>query len=151
MGSVTRVDIYGKDGRMKLNSMDMWSVYTAFAPMDDGRVLVKVGISVVPHNRVVQLYCNCPFPIVRAAFIQAGRKKKALAIERGILDTFVDKKTRGEWLVFPDDAQERKLFAERSRAIVEGQTGMPCKWTHISKAQISASIAAGFSRFEMGG
>ncbi len=151
MGSVTRIEQYGRDGRLKLGHMDMWHVYTAYAPMDDGRVLVKVGISVVPHNRLVSLHCNCPFPIEMAAFVDVGRKKQALAVERGILGSFPQFKTRGEWLAIPNDAENRKAFASKCRAIVEVQTRKPCKWRKVSREQIAASISASFRKFDMGG
>lgn len=129
-----RLDLYDA-GRMKLGG-DSYFVYTAYAPMDEAQVLVKVGISTIPYQRFVAIHCNSPFPIELGAFTLVGRKKQALAAERRILAEFSEYKTRGEWLCLPMKAEVKQHFALMTKAIIADVTGKPVKWKRATGDQI---------------
>lgn len=127
--------------RGKTVAADWWYVYTAYAPFDDGRTLVKVGISSVPHERMVSLYCSCPFPIRIASWVSVGRKGVARKVEHQILKKFERFSTRGEWLLLPNDAEFKKTFASETRQLVQTLTRRPVEWTRFSESQIRELMA----------
>jgi hypothetical protein len=131
--------------RGKTIPADWWYVYTAFAPFDDGRTLVKVGISSIPHERMVGIYCSCPFPVRLAAWVAVGRKSFARRIEYRILKHFERYKTRGEWLLLPNDPESKQEFAAESRKLVEIHTKRPAEWTRFTEAQIKDVMAVRLS------
>lgn len=133
--------IYDSTGRRR-DEADTWFVYTAFADMDDQHVIVKVGISTKPFERLVAVHSNSPFGVDLAAFAVVGSKRRALACERRILEEFADHKTRGEWLKLPRDEMTRKRFAETARAVVRGQIGADFQWRRVTREQIVATISA---------
>ncbi len=139
--STTRVHFWDKDGRMK-RGWDAWFVYTAYAPMDDSEVLVKVGISTIPYTRFVTIHCNSPFPIEMAAFTSVGRKGDATSAERQILEAYKDQKTRGEWLRLPLTAESKKGFATMAKNIIESVTGKPVKWQRVTNAQLRSFMSS---------
>lgn len=139
--SMGRIDLYDKNGRIKLGGWDSWFVYTAYARLD-ADVLIKVGVSTVPYERFVTIYCNCPFPIEFAAFTSVGKKRDALSAERQILEAFESHKTRGEWLRIPHTAEMKKQFARDSGKIIASVTGRPVKWQRANGAQIKAFMSA---------
>jgi hypothetical protein len=139
MSIVTR-KIYGTDGYRR-NEADAWFVYTAFADLDDGYVIVKVGISTKPYERLVNVHSNSPFGVDLAAFAVVGSKRRALACERRILEEFAQYKTRGEWLKLPRNAETKAKFAECVRLVVKGQTGADFKWRRVTREQIVATIS----------
>lgn len=128
-------------GKALPRSSRWWYVYTAYAPFDDGRVLTKVGISSMPHERFVALYCSCPFVIRLCAFTSVGTEKQASRVESAILREFGQYKTRGEWLLLPADEVTRKRFAEFSRRQAEQITRKPVEWSRFTEEQIRAVIA----------
>jgi hypothetical protein len=128
-------------GTAEPRSQRWWYIYTAYAPFDDGRVLVKVGISSMPHQRFVALYCGCPFTIRLCAFTSVGTEKQAHRVESAILKEFSQYKTRGEWLLLPTDELIKKRFAEFCRKEGEKITRKPVKWTRFNEEQIRAVIS----------
>lgn len=139
--SITTIRAWDKEGRLKAG-WDQWFVYTAYAPMDESEVLIKVGISTVPFTRFGALYCNSPFPLEYAAFTPVGRKGKALTVERRVLANFAQYKTRGEWIRLPMTAEMKNEFAAKTRAVVTFVTGKPVEWTRVSAAQIRAAMSS---------
>lgn len=137
--SVVRIDAWGKDGRLKQG--DAYFVYTAFAPMGEDEVLVKVGISTVPYERLVTIYCNCPFPVEMAAFVMVGRKKAALKVEREILAHYAESSTRGEWLRLPLTQEAKRDFASVSSRTVRSVTKQDVKWQRVTGSQIRTFMA----------
>ncbi len=113
-----------------------WYIYTAYAPFEDGRVLVKVGISSSPHERVVSIYCSSPFTVKYAAFTSVGSAKKVRKLEAKILKEFSAYSTRGEWLLLPSDEATKKMFAERTRKLTEETTKESVNWTRFTEEQI---------------
>lgn len=138
--SVVKMELWDAAGRLKLGP-DSYFLYTAYAPMSESETLVKVGISTIPYQRLVAIYCNTPFPIELASFALMGRKRNALRAERAILSQFEEFKTRGEWLKLPSTKEMRERFASSSRVVVEQITGKPVKWQRASSDQIRAYMA----------
>lgn len=138
--SVVRMELWDAAGRLKL-ATDSYFLYTAYAPMSDDEVLVKVGISTIPYQRLVAIYCNTPFPVELAAFTVMGRKRNALRAERVILEQFAEHKTRGEWLKLKSDQETRQRFATAARKVVEQITGKPVQWQRVSSSQIRAYMS----------
>lgn len=124
---------------------DGWFVYVALCPIDDGEVFVKIGISTVPYTRIYTVSCNCPYPVEMAFFTYAGRKKKALAIERNILNTFEENRTRGEWLRMDTKQETKRNFAKAIQLIILNQTGSLPAWRKATGIQIrdAASVKMG--------
>lgn len=131
--------------RGKTIPADWWYVYTAYAPFDDGRTLVKVGISSVPHERMVAIYCSCPFPVRMAAWVPVGKKGVARRIENRILKEFEKFSTRGEWLLLPNDPEFKQRFAVQTRDLVAGLTRRSVAWTRFSESQIREVMAVKIS------
>lgn len=136
---IERLDYFDTAGRVR--DAGAYFVYTAFAPVIDpagarNGVLVKVGISSVPFERMIPLHCNSPFPVELAAFALVGRKKTALRVESRILQHFREYKTRGEWLWLPDTEEVKGEFSLRTRAFIADATGKPVTWRRITGKQI---------------
>lgn len=117
---------------------DGWFVYTAFCPLDDAEVFIKVGVSTVPYTRLFSIHSNSPYPVELAFFTYAGTKKRALAIERGILTEFKAHKTRGEWLRMDTRRETKRAFALACEKLVVNQTGALPEWKRATGGQILA-------------
>lgn len=143
--SITTFCPYDEDGRARRT--DTWFVYQAFAEMPSNHVLVKVGISTKPFERLMAIYCNSPFLIELACFAPAGGKKRALGIESRTLSEFRGYATRGEWLMLPTTADVKRSFAERSSTIFKAVTGSPPPWRRVTGDQIRAQIAFSIKKF----
>ncbi len=126
---------------------DTCFLYTAFAPMvlfkhdrseirDAEKVLVKVGISSIPMQRLHQIQCGSPFHIEIAAFAPAGYRETARKIETRILRRFRAYKTRGEWLMLPNTPEMRKDFALDARGAIHDITGRPVEWRRVSRKEL---------------
>lgn len=133
--SLTTVCCYDSQGR--LQGLDAgWFVYTAICPAYADRVLIKVGITGHPYNRLAQIHNNSPYPIEIAAFVPVGSKETALRVEREILAEFPDRLTRGEWIDLP--ASSGAQFRDSATQAFMRRMGTPPKWTKVSGEQIRA-------------
>lgn len=126
---------FDKDGRhRKLDAG--YFVYTAFCPARDGVVLIKVGISTTPFNRMVSINMQSPYPVELAAFCMVGQKSKGLAFEQRMLDAYPDRQTRGEWIDVKDTPEERKRFAETCGTILRAILKSKPAWKTVNSEQI---------------
>lgn len=140
--AVYRIADDRRPGESKNMAWAGWFLYTAYAPLDSETVLVKVGISSIPYQRLASIYCNCPFPISYAAFTAVGSKRDALAAERAILQSFAEHKTRGEWLKLGCDEATKKRFAAVTATTVTAITKKPVEWRRVKPEQIKAFMTA---------
>lgn len=113
-----------------------WFNYVALCPCSDSEVLVKVGISTIPYDRLYTIHSNSPYPVELAYFNMAGTKKRALAIERGILNAFAEFKTRGEWLKLDSSPVTKKRFANLCADTIKAVTKVPPDWRKATGSQI---------------
>lgn len=113
-------------------------IYTAFCPVNRDEVLIKVGISTIPYQRLVDVHCNSPYPIELACFAPAGDRGRARRIEKTILAQFAEFKTRGEWIKLSTDAEMKKRFSDSCNAVVKLNNGTAPKWIRIDRAQLTA-------------
>jgi hypothetical protein len=127
---------------------DAHFLYTAFAPIQRNQrdpakrsaaneVLVKVGISRTPMNRLMAIHHNSPFRVELAAFAPAGWKRTAQLAEKRILACFREYRTRGEWLMLPCTPDMKAQFAKKARVILGDVTGAPVTWTRVTNQQIA--------------
>lgn len=129
---------------------DAYFLYNAFAPMqantrdkeqqkvEADHILVKVGISTVPMNRIHAVHQNCPFRVAYAAFTPLyAFKQKAEAIEAEILEDHREYRTRGEWLMIPNTAELKQQFSSRVRIIVERSICRPVEWRRVTGNEIA--------------
>jgi hypothetical protein len=134
------------EGRLLAES---FFLYTAFAPVQantrdqerqkevPAQILVKVGISTVPMNRIVAVHMNSPFRVAYAAFTPLlCAKRKAEKTESAILMHFRQYRTRGEWLLMPNTKESKEEFAYRSRIIIARDTGRPVEWRRVSADEL---------------
>lgn len=129
---------------MVMNALDTGSayyfVYLAFAPGPSGLVLVKVGISQRPLDRLVEINGYSPFPVQMAAFTPAGPKSRATRIEAAILARFQDGTTRGEWVALRDNPEDRSTFSSECLSIVRSVTRIPVTWARVNQKQIKERL-----------
>lgn len=121
---------------------DYYFLYLAFAPAPKDLVVVKVGISQKPLERVVGVHQNCPFAVEFAAYTPVGPKSRARKVEAAILRTFQTVETRGEWLVIEDTPENRKNFAAGCVALIRERTKIPVTWARINGDRIMAESVA---------
>ena len=130
---------------------DSFFLYNSFAPIQANtrdkekqkieaeHILVKVGISTVPMNRIHAVHLNCPFRVAYAAFTPLySAKQKAERIESEILEDLRQYKTRGEWLMLPNTDQVRQEFSRRVRIVIERSIGKPVEWRRVTGGEIAA-------------
>lgn len=134
----------GRLSRHGITYPDAWFVYAGLADTGKPIGLVKVGISVVPLDRLVTVHCNSPYPIRAAMWAMVGGRTQAARAESRIKKAFADKKTRGEWFEFDfTDAESKRRFNSTMRALCEIEAGMKLKWTKIDGSHIAAQMATG--------
>lgn len=133
-------------------SSDAHFLYTAFAPVqvncrdiekrsEAAQVLVKVGISTVPMNRLVAIHCASPFRVAYAAFTPLLKAKRAAErVETRVLRAFRAYRTRGEWLLLPNTSEMKAEFSLKSKAIIADMTGRPTVWTRVSGQEIAGLV-----------
>lgn len=132
---------YRKVRSYRSEDLSGFFVYTAFCPVNDQEVLVKVGISSIPYDRLATIYCNSPYPVVLAFFCQIGRKKTALSVERAILNSFSEFKTRGEWLKLSTDAATKKTFSTVCNHVVFTHIHAKAEWVKATGDQIRIAMS----------
>lgn len=140
---MTRVEMFSSDGRLR---GDAYFVYNAFASLPPDDVLIKVGISTKPLERLVSIHSNSPFGVELACLTPVGRKRLAQSVEAKILDRYGKFRTRGEWLRVPADPEFRKDFAGNVRAIVSAHTGRPVEWKRVDAEQIKLMMDRSFRK-----
>lgn len=121
---------------------EYYFLYLAFAPAPKGLVVVKVGISQKPLDRMVGVHQGSPFPIQFAAYTPVGPKSRARKVESAIISRFQTPETRGEWLVMEDTPETRKAFASGCLALVRERTRIPVTWARLSGEEIAKESAA---------
>lgn len=122
--------------RVRSSDYDGWFIYVAMCPSSDDEVLIKVGISTVPYDRLFAIHCNSPYPVELAYFSPVWTKKKALAVERAILGEFKERRTRGEWLKMDTSADTKKEFSRKVRKAIRIHTGDDPDWRKANGEQI---------------
>jgi hypothetical protein len=113
-------------------------LYLAFAPGPKGTVVIKVGISQKPLERVVEVHYGSPFPIEFAAYTPVGPKSRARKVETAIISGFQTNETRGEWLIMDDTPENRTDFARACLTLVRQRTKIPVTWAKLSGETIAA-------------
>ncbi len=130
---------FHKDGRHK-QLLDVYFVYTAFCPAHEGHVLVKVGISKKPYDRIVSIHGCSPYPVELAAFCMIGDRRNATAFEQRMLDAYQDRTTRGEWIDCEDTEEGRKRFARTCAETIQGIIKKKPEWKTITNEQLREYI-----------
>lgn len=126
--------------RVRSSDYDGWFIYVALCPSGDDEVLIKVGISTIPYDRLIAVHYNSPYPVELAYFSPVWTKKKALAVERAILGEFSERKTRGEWLKMDKSPETKKEFAKKCRMAIRLQTGKDPKWKKATGDQLRIAM-----------
>lgn len=133
--SIIEPGYFGSDGRLRQLD-DVYFVYTAFCPASDGLVLVKVGMSLTPYNRLLSIDMGSPYPIELAAFCRVGQKSSAAAFEKRMLEAYPDRQTRGEWIDVEDTEEARKHFAKTSGSILRSILKRKPEWKTVNSEQL---------------
>lgn len=117
-------------------------VYLCFAPIKDGTMFVKVGISTVPLTRICMIADYCPMPLRRVRFICVGSLAQARRVEAAILAEMVAFRTRGEWLRVPVRRPVVRGLMQDVQRLALKHGGRALKWRTLLPSEISAAMAA---------
>ena len=135
--------LYERNGRIR--HVENWRVYALFCMRDDGVALVKVGISSIIYDRIVQLLPGLMYPLEEVRHLHIGDRKDAATFEATIHRLLKEKNTRGEWFEFDTkSADDKTLFNgafQRAWAVHMPRGSGLMKWERISAAQIRAHLA----------
>jgi hypothetical protein len=137
--SIIEPGYFDKDGRHR-QLLDVYFVYTAFCPAHEGHVLVKVGISKTPYDRLASIHGVSPYPIELAAFCMVGDRRKGVAFEQRMIDAFPNRTTRGEWIDCEDTEEGRKYFAKTCGEILRGIIKKKPEWKTVTGEQLREYI-----------
>lgn len=106
-------------------------IYAAFT--EEG--YVKVGISRIPRDRVLEVHHNSPFPIVAAMWAWVGSKDLAEGMERDLKAVWKERNTRGEWYKF-DYQEDKRSFHDVINLVFKSRTKRDAEWQKQTPADM---------------
>ena len=109
-------------------SNDMHFVYCFFF-LNEDQVIVKVGESTRPYERLKLINQGCPFPVQEAVFSHIGSFKQARKFESRVKESLKHFNIRGEW--YGMKATDSEEFKKAIREAYVLFSGMPLKWSKI--------------------
>jgi hypothetical protein len=94
---------------------------------NEGKAILKIGVSDNPARRFQMIRTGCPFRHINSVMVNVYTRDVAFEIERVLLEEFKPWRTNGEWLSF--DYEEKPVFNHRFRAVLDRykKPGWPLK------------------------
>lgn len=118
------------------------AVFLYAACTEDG--FVKVGISRTPFERLYQIHCGSPSPVLAAQWVYVGSLNKGREIEKRVRKEWDGRHTRGEWYRFDySQESEKRDFHDTLSAVYEVVTNTAPAWERLGPAKMEELIKAG--------
>jgi hypothetical protein len=95
---------------------------------DDGPIYVKVGVANEPLKRLQGLLTACPVTPWQYATVRVRSRRRALELERNLLEVFRPWRARGEWLSLTPEEKPAFNAAWRRVFGVFSESGWRLQW-----------------------
>lgn len=141
---------HDRGGRRRLdNAFGGWSFYVFYAqPFRECR-FVKVGVSTLAFERLVQVRQGCPFEMERARTAYIGVKSVAHRLESEVKTAMRPYRTRGEWFAFDAaDSTAETLLADAIRTAYAASFYEPIVWNEVTVEAIKQFHAEARAKLE---
>ena len=115
------------------------AVYVLMCSDAPDKLYLKVGMSMRPVQRLMELGTSSPLAPKAFSYVEVGERQKAMMAERLIHKGLAQFRHSGEWFLFnPQDAEHKALFNAVLRQVLDAVRSSSREWQKIDLNQLKA-------------